>query len=139
MALKTKRSGGGGGGSARILITVNVLGSAGPLRFLVNEDERVAAVIHTALRTYGREGRLPVLGTDLNNFFLYCAHTGYEALNPWEPIGSNGSRKFVLCKKPEDASTAEAQASSAIVRKGSGSGSWKTWINKSLSFVIPSH
>ncbi|KAJ6793406.1 uncharacterized protein M6B38_144585 [Iris pallida] len=136
MALKTKRGGGGSGGG-RILVTINVLGSAGPLRFLVNEDERVADVIHTALRTFAREGRLPVLGTDLNNFLLYCAHTGYEALNPWETIGSNGSRKFVLCKKPEDAKTVETPASPAILRKGSGS--WKAWINKSLSFMIPSH
>lgn len=65
-------------GRGRLLITVNVLGSAGPLRFLVNEEELVAAVIDTALRSYAREGRLPVLGSDLNNFLLYSANAGSD-------------------------------------------------------------
>lgn len=65
-------------GRRRFLITVNVLGSAGPLRFLVNEEELVATVIDTALRSYAREGRLPVLGFDLDNFLLYSANAGSD-------------------------------------------------------------
>lgn len=60
----------------RFLITVTVLGSAGPLRFVVKEEELVATVIETALRSYAREGRYPALGSDLNSFFLYCANAG---------------------------------------------------------------
>lgn len=56
----------------RLLISVTVLGSAGPIRFVINEGELVAGVIDTALKSYAREGRLPVLGSDLNNFILYC-------------------------------------------------------------------
>lgn len=63
---------------ARFLITVTVLGSAGPLRFVVKEEELVSAVMETALRSYAREGRYPVLGYDVNNFFLYCANAGSE-------------------------------------------------------------
>ena len=62
----------------RLLISITVLGSAGPIRFVVNEEELVAAVIDTALKSYAREGRLPVLGSDLNNFVLYCPNAGTE-------------------------------------------------------------
>ena len=62
----------------RLLITVNVLGSAGPMRFVVKEDEQVASVIDTALRSYAREGRLPVMGTDATHFLLYCANAGSD-------------------------------------------------------------
>eukprot|EP00262_Sarcandra_glabra_P015599 TRINITY_DN484_c0_g1_i2.p1 TRINITY_DN484_c0_g1~~TRINITY_DN484_c0_g1_i2.p1 ORF type:complete len:141 (+),score=15.46 TRINITY_DN484_c0_g1_i2:118-540(+) len=127
------------GKGSRILITVSVLGSAGPIRFLVNEEELVTAVIDTALRSYAREGRLPVLGSDLNNFLLYCANAGSDALNPWEPIGSYGGRNFTLCKKQQHKKTVSDVDGTEMVLGRKGSGSWKAWLNKSLSFKISSH
>jgi hypothetical protein len=62
----------------RFLISVTVLGSAGPIRFVVNEEELVAAVIDTALKSYAREGRLPILGSDLNDFLLYCRNAASD-------------------------------------------------------------
>ena len=62
----------------RLLISITVLGSSGPIRFVVNEEELVAAVIDTALKSYAREGRLPVLGSDLNDFLLYCPGAGSD-------------------------------------------------------------
>ncbi|XP_057970513.1 uncharacterized protein At4g22758-like [Malania oleifera] len=121
--------------SSRFLIIINVLGSAGPIRFVVNEDDPVAAVIDTALKSYAREGRLPVLGIDANNFLLYCANASSDALSPWELIGSTGGRNFVLCKKQMQPQMTEGR-SEMIARKGSG---WKAWLNKSLSFKISSH
>lgn len=64
-----------------------MLGSAGPIRFVVNEEELVAAVIDTALKSYAREGRLPVLGNNTTGFVLYCPHLGsdgtfFQVLNP---------------------------------------------------------
>ena len=53
------------GKANRLLISINVLGSAGPIRFVVCEDELVAAIIDTALKSYAREGSLPILGSDL--------------------------------------------------------------------------
>ncbi|KAA8529037.1 hypothetical protein F0562_033475 [Nyssa sinensis] len=120
----------------RLLISITVLGSAGPIRFVVNEDELVAAVIDTALKSYAREGRLPVLGSDLSNFVLYCPNAGTEALSPWETIGSHGVRNFILFKKPQ-AEKAIDDGKSVIARKGNGS--WKSWFNKSLNLKISSH
>lgn len=60
----------------RFLVTVNVLGSAGPIRFVVKEDDLVSDIIQTSLKNYAREGRLPILGTDVKNFLLHgSAHS----------------------------------------------------------------
>nr|AFK44881.1 unknown [Lotus japonicus] len=123
----------------RLLISINVLGSAGPIRFVVNEEELVAAVIDTALKSYAREGRLPVLGTDTTGFALYCPHVGSDALSPWDRIGSHGARNFMLCKKPQGSpGVAEFAGTTPLPRRRS-SGSWKAWFNKSLSLKISSH
>ncbi|GAB2279977.1 hypothetical protein Dimus_014614 [Dionaea muscipula] len=128
----------------RVLITVNVLGSAGPMRFVVNENELVASVIDMVLKSYAREGRLPVLGSNLNDFLLYCPSAESDALSPWETIGAKGFRTFMLCKKPQavkvvgDEKPAPAKHEPAIHRRR-GSGSWKSWINKSLTLKVAPH
>ncbi|KAL2558947.1 hypothetical protein Fot_03686 [Forsythia ovata] len=122
----------------RFLISVTVLGSAGPIRFVVNEEELVAVVIDTALKSYAREGRLPILGSDLNNFVLYCPNAGTEVLSPWESIGSLGVRNFMLYKKPQtEKAIDDDEKSPAMTRKGSGS--LRAWFNKSLNLKISSH
>ncbi|XP_021766200.1 uncharacterized protein At4g22758-like [Chenopodium quinoa] len=121
----------------RFLIIVNVLGSAGPLRFLVNEEDLVSGVIESALKLYAKEGRLPALGSDNSKFLLYCANFGSDALSPWDEVGSCGARNFVLCKKPEQQPNMTEARSHIISRKGSGN--WKAWLNKSLTFKISSH
>lgn len=121
----------------RFLISVTVLGSAGPIRFVVNEEELVAAVIDTALKSYAREGRLPILGSDLNNFVLYCPNAGTEVLSPWESIGSLGVRNFMLCKKPQTEKAIDDEKSQEMSRKGSRS--LMAWINKSFNLKISSH
>lgn len=77
---KQKKGAGAQGekGGSRFLISVTVLGSAGPIRFVVKEKELVAAVIDTALKLYAREGRLPVLGTVPDEFLLYCPNYGSD-------------------------------------------------------------
>ncbi|KAL6505812.1 hypothetical protein OROHE_023191 [Orobanche hederae] len=122
----------------RILICVTVLGSPGPIRFVVNEDVLVAAVIDTALKSYAREGRLPILGSDLDHFILYCPIAGTKALSPWETIGSVGVRNFMLCKKPSQADN-EKSSGAAVMSTRKGAGSWRAWFHKSLNLKISSH
>lgn len=131
-----KNQAGKGAGSRRLLVSITVLGSAGPIRFVMNEDDPVAAVIATSLKYYAREGRLPVLGSNSNDFVLYSPNAATEALNPWDPIGSLGVRNFVLSKKPQqervgdDANQAAPKSSRSI---------WKMWFNKTISPKIMSH
>ncbi|KAL3813328.1 hypothetical protein ACJIZ3_014596 [Penstemon smallii] len=110
----------------RFLITINVLGSSGPIRFVVDRDDNAAGVIKTALKLYAHEGRLPVLGSDINNVVLYPADAVSNAMKPSEAIGSCEVRNFVLCKTRED----------VIDRKGNG---WRVWLQKSLILNLLSH
>ncbi|XAR63648.1 hypothetical protein NMG60_11023666 [Bertholletia excelsa] len=137
MVLYKQKKSQGGKNSNRLLVNITVLGSAGPIRFVVNEDEHVAAVIATTLSRYAREGRLPILGSDLNNFVLYCPLAGTEALSPSETIGSIGVRNFMLCKKPQRDNADIVEDKRATARKGNGS--LKSWFNKSLNLIISSH
>ncbi|KAL4204506.1 hypothetical protein AMTRI_Chr01g132350 [Amborella trichopoda] len=87
-----------------MLISINIHESTGhllscPLRFLVRVDDTVFTVIQTALRSYARQGRLPVLGNNSDDFFLYCANSDFIALSPVVPIGRTGGRNFLLYKK----------------------------------------
>ncbi|KAK4753834.1 hypothetical protein SAY87_001938 [Trapa incisa] len=124
----------------RILVSITVMGSAGPIRIVVDEADLVEAVIGTALKSYAREGRLPILGSNLDDFLLYSPNYGCDALSPWDTIGSQGTRNFLLCKKPQsDQRTPDAGRKSPAVIHGKGSRNWKTWINKPFSLKISSH
>lgn len=85
----------GSGGRARMLVTVTVLGSAGPLRFLIDEGETVAGLIRAALRCYAREGRMPLLGADAAGFLLYTANGGSDGTPPPTPDRFNPSSLLV--------------------------------------------
>ncbi|KAF5762276.1 hypothetical protein HanRHA438_Chr16g0785561 [Helianthus annuus] len=137
---KNKKNQASKGSGNRILINVTVVGSAGPIRFVVNEGEVVADVIDTALKLYAREGRLPVLGSNYNEFVLYCPVAGTEALKTWETIGSVGVRNFMLCKKPKQKVVNDDDGKPVAVgvtRKGSGS--WRAWFNQSINLKVSSH
>ncbi|XAR62283.1 hypothetical protein NMG60_11016987 [Bertholletia excelsa] len=86
MVLYKQKKSQGGKNNNRVLVNINVLGSARPIRFVVNEDEHIAAVIATTLSRCARKGRLLILGSDLDNFVLYCplAGTKVAALSPSE-------------------------------------------------------
>lgn len=136
MLLQKQRKNNAGAKPGRFLITINVVGSSGPIRFVVNEDDVVAGIIDTALKSYAREGRLPLLGSDANNFLLYCANSESDALSPWEPIGGSRGRNFVLCKKQIQPQMSKGGTEMISDKR---SASWKAWLNKSLNFKISSH
>ena len=79
-----------------------------------------------------------ILGNKLVSYMNMIA-----ALSPWDTIGSQGVRNFMLCKKPQPVKMEgdEERSMQQISSKGngSGSGSWKAWINKSLNLKIYSH
>lgn len=62
-----------------------------------------------------------------------------SALSPWDMIGSPGARNFLLCKKPKTDVMADDRSSPAAAISRKGSGSWKSWINKSFSLKVSSH
>ncbi|KAI3696274.1 hypothetical protein L1987_79286 [Smallanthus sonchifolius] len=136
---KQKKNQAAKGAGNRLLISITVIGSAGPIRFVVNAEELVASVMDTALKSYAREGRLPVLGSNINQFVLYCPIAGTEASSPVEAIGSFGVRNFMLCKKPQPVEEVGdgKPVTVGITRKNSGS--WKSWFNKSLNLKVSTH
>lgn len=150
---KAAAAAGSSGDPVRILVTVTVLGSAGPLRFIVLEGDTVATLIRAALRCYAREGRMPLLGTDPAGFVLSTANGGSGALKEDEKITFNGCRSFLLWQKDAVQGAAKDAVHEALTAtpspgvKGSGgatpspgrkgSGGWKAGLNKFLlSFSI---
>ncbi|XLR59039.1 hypothetical protein S83_009711 [Arachis hypogaea] len=125
--------------SKRLLVSINILGSAGPIRFVVNEKDSVCVIIETALKSYAREGRLPLLGFDPTNFLLYSANACFDALNPLEAIGSYGVRNFVMCKKQVCLSKTQPHSELISQQKRNGGSGWKAWFNKSFGLKISSH
>ncbi|KAL7141615.1 hypothetical protein ABFS83_08G065100 [Erythranthe nasuta] len=132
-------------GGERFLISVNVIGSAGPIRFVVSKNEKADSVIETVLKKYAREGRLPILGSVVTSFFLYPPNAaGFYALKGTEAIGSRGLRNFVLCKinynsNSNSNSNSDNKGSLSSVNVGKGTSGWRAWLQKSLSIKILSH
>ncbi|KAL7606266.1 hypothetical protein Lser_V15G19858 [Lactuca serriola] len=103
----------------RLLITVNVVGSSGPLRLVVNEDDKVSTVMDSSLKLYARSGRLPILGSDFKDFMLYALTEG-SALNPSEEIGSFRGRNFVLCQKKNNLIVKDCESADILVDAANG-------------------
>lgn len=72
------------------------MGSSGPLRFVVNEKELVSGVIETALKSYAREGRLPVLGFNAANFLLYHPNAGFDGMLAHYEINTGDYIRFII-------------------------------------------
>ncbi|KGN57775.1 uncharacterized protein LOC105434881 [Cucumis sativus] len=125
----------------RFLVSINVIGSTGPIRFVANEDDLVCEIIKTSLTLYARQARLPILGTNVDNFILFCVNDEKrDALSPRESIGSKQVRHFLLCKKqgsPHSLLLNEKMSRQREEEKGRNH--WKKWLNKSLSYSIQSH
>lgn len=60
----------------RLLISINVVGSTGPIRFIVKADETVKDVINSTLSRYGQQRRLPMFSSHCtSSFLLYCPYS----------------------------------------------------------------
>ncbi|KAL8473198.1 hypothetical protein ACS0TY_030139 [Phlomoides rotata] len=84
---KKKRSKGN-----HLLISVTVLGSIRQIQFVVNEEEIVAVVIDTALKSYVHEGRESVLESNLDNFIMYCHVPKLKLWRHWRRLDCSASK-----------------------------------------------
>ncbi|CAN1227864.1 Uncharacterized protein At4g22758 [Linum perenne] len=119
----------------KTLVIVNVLGSTGPIRLLVKEDDSVASVVDSALKAYAKEGRLPSLAGSNNHFILYPSNYEASSTHSWEAIGRSGARSFVMCKKQLNSATmteGRSDVNNNIMEKKS-SRSLMAWINRSFT------
>ncbi|XP_058754712.1 uncharacterized protein LOC131627868 [Vicia villosa] len=114
----------------RILISINIVGSSGPLTIVVNENDVVCDVINKALKFYARQKRLPALKSDASDYILHCSNDVSNALNPSEPIGSFRTRKFVLSENQESSTKTEEAGSKER------NGSWKSFSFKKFCFTM---
>lgn len=63
-----------------ILVSVNVLGSPGPLRIVVDKNDSVQETVDFALRRYTAQKRLPALVEPTACFGLYCRNPDFEGI-----------------------------------------------------------
>ncbi|XP_024528380.1 uncharacterized protein LOC112345565 [Selaginella moellendorffii] len=87
-----------GKAESKILVTITILGSSGPLRSIADINTTVEQVVETALRAYAAQGRLPVLGSNAKLFDLYCNDGEFTALKPSQRLGALSCRHFLLHK-----------------------------------------
>ncbi|RWR82379.1 hypothetical protein CKAN_01109500 [Cinnamomum micranthum f. kanehirae] len=85
----------------RLLLNVTVQRSLGPVQVLLPPDATVGDLVRETVRSYGREGRRPLLPTaDPAGFDLHYSQFSLESLDSKEKLIGLGSRNFFLCPKP---------------------------------------
>ncbi|KAJ6820304.1 uncharacterized protein M6B38_398410 [Iris pallida] len=87
---------------AKVVVTVTVEGSPGPVRAMVKLGATVEEAIGVVVDRYAREGRSPRLDWDGEGaaaaglFQLHHSHFSLQSLNKSEKIGEVGGRSFYL-------------------------------------------
>ncbi|ONK71688.1 uncharacterized protein A4U43_C04F11320 [Asparagus officinalis] len=84
---------------AKVVVSVTVEGSPGPVRAMVKLGATVNETIGVVVDRYKREGRSPKLDQERADCFeLHHSHFSLESLNKSNKIGEVGSRSFYLRK-----------------------------------------
>ncbi|GMH09482.1 hypothetical protein Nepgr_011323 [Nepenthes gracilis] len=84
---------------AKVVVTVTVEGSPGPIRTMVKTGSSVEDTIKLVIEKYGEEGRSPRLDKNAASFFdLHLSYFSLESLDRSNTIGNVGSRNFYLRK-----------------------------------------
>ncbi|KAL9246786.1 hypothetical protein vseg_020279 [Gypsophila vaccaria] len=87
---------------AKVMITVTVEGSPGPVKALIKLGANVEDTIKLVLQKYNDEGRCPRLDKDAASFFdLYVSYFSLQSLDRACEIGDVGTRSFYLRKSRE--------------------------------------
>lgn len=63
---------------AKVVVTVTVEGSPGPIRAMVKLGSSVEETIKHVLNRYGKEGRTPKLDNNTSSFELHCSYFSLE-------------------------------------------------------------
>ncbi|KAL8150466.1 hypothetical protein V2J09_020274 [Rumex salicifolius] len=84
---------------SRVLVSVTVEGSPGPIRTLVKLTSTVEEAIKLVIDEYCKEGRIPPLESTSSLYQLHLSSFNFESLDRSETIGSIGSRRFYLRKR----------------------------------------
>ncbi|KAG9445386.1 hypothetical protein H6P81_016726 [Aristolochia fimbriata] len=92
------------GDESKVVLSVLVEGSPGPVRTMVRLGASVAETIRIVVDKYREEGRSPLLGRDASHssFQLHHSYFSLQSLNKTEKIGSVGSRNFYLRRSNGD-------------------------------------
>ncbi|TVU30172.1 hypothetical protein EJB05_21782, partial [Eragrostis curvula] len=84
---------------AKVLVSVTVEGSVGPVKAMVRLSASVGEAIAAVVERYAREGRSPRLDpAAAEGFQLHHSHFCLESLNKNDKIGDVGGRNFYLHK-----------------------------------------
>ncbi|KAI9100015.1 hypothetical protein K1719_024233 [Acacia pycnantha] len=79
-----------------VLITITIVGCAGQFKFLIKQDDLVLNVIKATLKSYARQGWLPKLSSNAEDFVLYCQTTAHSCLSPTKTIESCGGSGCIV-------------------------------------------
>ncbi|KAK1326552.1 Uncharacterized protein QJS10_CPA01g02649 [Acorus calamus] len=116
---------------AKVVVTVTVEGSPGPVRTMVRLGATVEETIRCVVGRYVEEGRSPRIDRvgSASDFDLHHSHFCLESLNKWAKIGEVGGRNFYLRRsssnrsslgarsEDEDTKTRNTSSSSLLVMK----------------------
>uniref|UniRef100_A0ACD5YRG3 Uncharacterized protein n=1 Tax=Avena sativa TaxID=4498 RepID=A0ACD5YRG3_AVESA len=84
---------------AKVVVSVTVEGSAGPVKAMVRLGSSIREAIAAVVERYDREGRSPRLDpASADSFQLHHSHFCLESLNKSDKIGDVGGRNFYLHK-----------------------------------------
>ncbi|KAH6794958.1 hypothetical protein C2S52_005435 [Perilla frutescens var. hirtella] len=102
-----KSDGGSGAGEVKrrqltkVLFNVSMQNSLWPVQVMISPENTAGELMKAAIDIYGKEKRLPVLGsTDPAFYELHYSQFNFESLNPEEKLEKlGGSRNFYVCAK----------------------------------------
>ncbi|KAI9082743.1 hypothetical protein K1719_035317 [Acacia pycnantha] len=100
---------------AKVVVSVNVEGSPGPIRTMVKLGSTVDDTIKLVVDKYSVEGRTPKIDPKAAaSFQLYDSHFSLQGLEKSELIGDVGSRSFFLRKSNNESPFSSFRSETAI-------------------------
>ncbi|XP_060211088.1 uncharacterized protein LOC132638127 [Lycium barbarum] len=93
---------------AKLLMSVNIQNSLGPVHLVMSSENNVGELIKAAIDIYVKEKRRPLLtSSDPLCYQLHYSQFSLESLKTEEKLVNLGCRSFFLCPKPNTSSCAD--------------------------------